>query len=84
MLEWRILLARKKVASVSAWLEKEKCLEEAIGVKDVISRTAEACAVHESTVICCGRHLQSSGRRCRFPFEKSHLNGPKLEDPESM
>ena len=68
------------VASVSAFFEKEKCLGEAINVKDVVSRTAEACAVSEATVVRCQRHSDTT----TFPLEKSHLSEPKLEDPESM
>ena len=54
------------VAFVSAFFEKEKCLGEAINVKDVVSRTAEACAVSEATVVHCRRHSESSGRHYRF------------------
>ena len=59
------------VASVSAFFEKEKCLGEAINVKDVVSRTAEACAVSEATVVRCRRHSESSGRHyCFSPQEE--------------
>ena len=75
------------VASVSAFFEKEKCLGEAINVKDVVSRTAEACAVSEATVVRCRRHSESSGRHYRFspreePSERTKTGRPRIDVDE--